>query len=128
MHSCSASLRDGLYRICHVTGLGAGPRTAGPARLQRRSRACPGARGWPGQRGLARQGPSAGYSQEGTGTAFVGPRADLLHHLLGILEDYIPVGIALLGHEAPDSRSFGDVAAKPRSRRALDSVVHSERW
>lgn len=65
---------------------------------------------------------------EGIGAAFVGPDADLLRHLLGIPEDYIPVGIALLGYEEPDARSFGDVAAKPRSRRAFDSVVHSERW
>lgn len=49
---------------------------------------------------------------EGIGAAFVGSDADLLHTLLGIPEDHIPVGIALLGHEAPDARSFGDVSAK----------------
>ena len=65
---------------------------------------------------------------EGIGAAFVWPRADPLRQLLGIPEDYIPVGIAVLGHEAPDARPFGDVAAKPRSRRSFDSVVHSERW
>jgi nitroreductase len=65
---------------------------------------------------------------EGISAAFVGPDADLLHRLLGIPEDYIPVGIALLGHEAPDARSFGDVAAKPRPRRPFDSVVHSGHW
>jgi nitroreductase len=65
---------------------------------------------------------------EGIGAAFVGGDADLLHRLLGIPEDFIPVGIALLGHEAPDARSFGDVSAKTRPRRAFDDVVHSERW
>lgn len=65
---------------------------------------------------------------EGIGAAFVGPRPDALRRLLGIPDEYIPVGIALLGHEAPDARSFGDVAAKSRSRRDFDDVVHSERW
>lgn len=65
---------------------------------------------------------------EGIGAAFVGGDADLLHQLLGIPQDYIPVGIALLGHEAPDARSFGDVSAKRRPRRAFDDVVHSEHW
>jgi len=65
---------------------------------------------------------------EGIGAAFVGSDAGLLRELLGIPEEYIPVGVALLGHEAPDARSFGDVAAKPRRRRAFESVVHSARW
>jgi nitroreductase len=65
---------------------------------------------------------------EGIGAAFVGGEADLLHRLLGIPDEYIPVGTALLGHEAPDARSFGDVAANPRRRRAFDAVVHFERW
>jgi nitroreductase len=65
---------------------------------------------------------------EGIAAAFVGGDADLLHQLLGIPEDFIPVGIALLGHEAPDARSFGDVSAKKRPRRAFDEVVHSEHW
>jgi nitroreductase len=65
---------------------------------------------------------------EGISAAFVGSDADLLHRLLGIPEDVIPVGIALLGHEAPDARSFGDVSAKTRPRRAFDDVVHSEHW
>jgi nitroreductase len=65
---------------------------------------------------------------EGIGAAFVGGDPELLHELLGIPEDYIPVGIALLGHEAADARSFGDVAAKPRSRRPFDSVVHIDHW
>jgi nitroreductase len=65
---------------------------------------------------------------ENIAAAFVGADAELLHRLLGIPESYIPVGIALLGHEAPDARSFGDVAAKPRSRRPFDSVVHFDHW
>ena len=65
---------------------------------------------------------------EGIAAAFVGADAGLLRRLLGIPADCIPVGIALLGHEAPDARSFGDVAAKPRRRRPFDSVVHFDHW
>jgi nitroreductase len=65
---------------------------------------------------------------EGIAAAFVGGDGDLLHRLLGIPGDCIPVGIALLGHEAPHARSFGDVSAKTRPRRAFDDVVHAEHW
>jgi hypothetical protein len=33
-----------------------------------------------------------------------------LHDLLGIPEDFIPIGIALLGHTAADAAQFGDVS------------------
>jgi nitroreductase len=67
---------------------------------------------------------------EGIGAAFVGGAdADDLRNLLGIPAAYIPVGIALLGHEAPDAKQWGDVAsASRRPRRPYDEVVHHDRW
>jgi nitroreductase len=65
---------------------------------------------------------------EGVAAAFVGSDTDMLRGLLGIPEDYIPVGIALLGHAAPDASDFGDVGAQPRPRRPYSEVVHQERW
>jgi nitroreductase len=66
---------------------------------------------------------------EGVAAAFVGAnQIPFLGELLGVPDDYVPVGIALLGHEAPDARQFGDVSAKPRRRRPLSEVVHYDRW
>jgi nitroreductase len=65
---------------------------------------------------------------EGIAAAFVGGDASELHGVLGIPDEYIPVGIALLGHEAPDVPIFGDVSAKARPRRAIETIVHHERW
>jgi nitroreductase len=67
-------------------------------------------------------------TDEGLGAAFVGVDPSLLRRLLDIPEDVIPVGVALLGHEAPDARQYGDVSATPRPRRPLSEVVHRERW
>ena len=65
---------------------------------------------------------------EGVAAAFVGGDGDELHDLLGIPEDYIPVGVALLGHAAPDADQFGDVSARRRPRRPYDEIVHQGRW
>ena len=43
-------------------------------------------------------------------------------------EHYAPVGIALLGHEAPDARQYGDVSAKARPRRPLNEIIHYGQW
>lgn len=43
-------------------------------------------------------------------------------------EIYLPIGLALTGHEAPDARDFGDVSATTRPRRPLSEIVHRERW
>ena len=62
---------------------------------------------------------------EGLGTAFVGimePRR--LQELLGIPEDYLPIGVTMIGHPAPDRRS----PSLQRGRRALLTVMHCERW
>jgi nitroreductase len=65
---------------------------------------------------------------EGIAAAFVGGEQKLYRELLGIPEEYIPIGIALLGHEAPDAREYGDVSATTRPRRPLAAIVHRERW
>ncbi|KUJ35864.1 nitroreductase family protein [Streptomyces sp. NPDC093228] len=65
---------------------------------------------------------------EGIAAAFVGGEADLLHELLAIPQEYIPIGIALLGHAAPDAGQFGDVSARRMTRRPYHDVVHEGRW
>lgn len=62
---------------------------------------------------------------EGLGSAFVGvfdPPA--LQALLGIPEDYLPIGVVMIGHAAPDKKS----GSLKRGRRNLDDVLHRERW
>ena len=65
---------------------------------------------------------------EGLAAAFVGGSIDRLRKLLEIPEEHTPIGIALIGHEAPDARQYGDVSADKRPRRPLADVVHRERW
>ena len=65
---------------------------------------------------------------EGIAAAFIGGEHKLYRELLGIPEEYIPIGVALLGHEAPDARDYGDVSATTRPRRPLSEIVHRERW
>lgn len=66
---------------------------------------------------------------EGLAAAFTGGHDPaFLRELLGIPGQYIPVGVALLGHEAPDAKQFGDVSANPRRRRPRSEVVHHEHW
>jgi len=65
---------------------------------------------------------------EGLAAGFVGGGVERLRTLLGIPEEYTPIGIALIGHEAPDARQYGDVSADQRPRRPLSDVVHDERW
>jgi nitroreductase len=64
----------------------------------------------------------------GVGAAFVGVGADVLRELLGIPEEYLPIGIALLGHAAPDAGQFGDVSARKVPRRPYEEIVHEGRW
>jgi nitroreductase len=65
---------------------------------------------------------------EGVAAAFVGGEPHELRRIAGVPEDYHPIGIVLLGHEAPDAREFGDVSAVTRPRRPLSEIVHRERW
>lgn len=62
---------------------------------------------------------------EGLGGAFVGTHhPDQLQALLGIPADYLPIGVAMIGHPAPDVPS----PSLKRGRRKLDDVLHRERW
>jgi len=62
---------------------------------------------------------------EGLGGAFIGafhPRK--LRDLLGIPADYLPIGVALIGHAAPDKKS----GSLDRGHRSLEAIWHKERW
>jgi nitroreductase len=65
---------------------------------------------------------------EGIGAAFIGGgKVERLRDLLSIPEEYVPIGVALLGHPAPDAGEFRGSAAT-RKRRTRADVVHPERW
>lgn len=62
---------------------------------------------------------------EGLAGAFVGLwRQKELQELLSIPEHFTPIGIAMIGHGAPDIPS----PSLKRGRRKLDAVLHRERW
>jgi nitroreductase len=62
---------------------------------------------------------------EGLGSAFIGvPNPRDLQDLLGIPDDYLPIGIVMIGHAAPDRKS----GSLKRGHRSLDAVWHRERW
>lgn len=64
-------------------------------------------------------------TNEGLGSAFIGVMdPSQLQELLGIPDDYLPIGIALVGHAAPDKKS----GSLKRGRRKLEDVLHRERW
>jgi nitroreductase len=62
---------------------------------------------------------------EGLSAAFVGVyRWHALQSYLGIPAEWLPIGIVLVGHGAPDKRS----PSLARGRRPLEDVLHRERW
>ena len=62
---------------------------------------------------------------EGLAGAFVGIwDLEGLQRLLGIPAEWIPIGIAMVGHGAPDVRS----PSLKRGRRPLADVLHREAW
>jgi nitroreductase len=68
---------------------------------------------------------------EGLAAAFVGPadRQEEMKSILGIPPEWTLVGLALIGHEAPDARSYGDVGVSvAKKRRSAAEVIHRERW
>ena len=65
---------------------------------------------------------------EGLAAGFVGGSIGRLRRLLEIPEEYTPIGIALIGHEAANAREFGDVSAEKRPRRPLADIVHQGTW
>lgn len=64
---------------------------------------------------------------EGLSASFIGVWShDDLRHLLGIPEEYIPIGLVLIGHRAPDERPQGSATTRPR--RPLSEIAHRGRW
>lgn len=64
-------------------------------------------------------------TDEGLGSAFIGvAEPKQLQDLLGIPDDYLPIGLAMIGHAAPDKKS----GSLKRGRRSLETVLHRERW
>ncbi len=62
---------------------------------------------------------------EGLGTAFVGVmEPKRLQEALGIPTEYLPIGVTMIGHPAPDMKS----GSLKRGRRSLDDVLHREHW
>ncbi len=62
---------------------------------------------------------------EGLAGAFVGVwDQEALQKLLGIPEHFIPIGVTMIGHPAPDIPS----PSLKRGRRPLEDVLHRERW
>lgn len=62
---------------------------------------------------------------EGLAGAFVGVWDQKgLQELLGIPDHFLPIGVVMIGHGAEDVRS----PSLKRGRRALDDVLHRERW
>ncbi len=62
---------------------------------------------------------------EGLAGAFVGVWDQRgLQELLGIPEHFMPIGVVMIGHGAPDVPS----PSLKRGRRRLDDVLHRERW
>jgi nitroreductase len=67
---------------------------------------------------------------EGLASAFIGhpEQKRIFDELLGLPPDVVPIGLALIGRPVEDPlRSSGTSRMKAR-RRALDDVVHRERW
>ena len=68
---------------------------------------------------------------EGLAAGFMGPaaRQEEMKAIVGIPADWTLVGLALIGHEAPDAETYGDVGVSvPKQRRPAADVVHRERW
>jgi nitroreductase len=62
---------------------------------------------------------------EGLGSAFVGVmEPKRLQELLDIPDDYLPIGVTMIGHPAPDKKS----GSLKRGRRSIEQVLHRERW
>jgi len=62
---------------------------------------------------------------EGLGSAFIGVGSPKrLQELLGIPDDYLPIGVVMIGHPAPDTKS----GSLKRGHRDLDAIWRRERW
>jgi nitroreductase len=62
---------------------------------------------------------------EGLGSAFIGVEEPArLQALLDIPEEWLPIGVVMIGHAAPDTKS----GSLKRGHRKLEDVLHRERW
>jgi nitroreductase len=67
---------------------------------------------------------------EGLGAGFFGhpEQETFLRELLGLPQDEVPIGVAVVGHEAEDPSADRLTSRFTEARRPLDQVVHWERW
>lgn len=64
---------------------------------------------------------------EGLAGAFIGhpDQKRIFDDVLGLPPDVVPIGLALIGHPAPDENLSSRLASR---RRPLDDQIHRERW
>jgi FMN reductase [NAD(P)H] len=67
---------------------------------------------------------------EGLASAFIGhpEQKRIFDELLGLPEDVVPIGLALLGKPAPDPRAERGTSRLKERRRSLDDVVRWQGW
>jgi nitroreductase len=67
---------------------------------------------------------------EGLASAFIGhpDQKRIFAQLLGLPEDVVPIGLALIGKPAPDPMAARGTSRMKERRRPLDELVHWERW
>ena len=67
---------------------------------------------------------------EGLAGAFIGhpDQKQIFDEVLGLPEDVVPIGLALIGRPAPDPLAERGTSRLKERRRPLADVVHWERW
>jgi nitroreductase len=67
---------------------------------------------------------------EGLASAFVGhpDQKRIFDELLGLPEEVVPIGLALIGKAAADPTAERGTSRMRERRRALDELVHWEHW
>jgi FMN reductase [NAD(P)H] len=67
---------------------------------------------------------------EGLASAFIGhpDQKRIFDEFLGLPDDVVPIGLALIGKPAPDPRATQGTSRMKERRRPLDDVVHWESW
>lgn len=67
---------------------------------------------------------------EGLASAFIGhpKQKRIFDELLGLPDDVVPIGLALIGKPAPDPRAEHGTSRMKERRRPLDDVIHWQHW
>jgi len=67
---------------------------------------------------------------EGLASAFIGhpDQKRIFDELLGLPEDVVPIGLALIGKSAPDPNAATGNSRRKDRQRSLDDLVHWQRW